>query len=119
MMWSRAFKVALAAVLFSMASTSVAANGKLGIATEATVSGGFISPVLERLKVATVRPGSPAAAAGLKPGDQITEIDGRVIAGAPAREMAGALKNMQVGQKIRLKVKRGDELVTLDMVAGS
>ena len=118
MMRSRAAKVALVAVLFAMASTAVAAKGKLGFATEAT-SSGFISPVLERLKVATVRPGSPAAAAGLKPGDQITEIDGRVIAGAPAREMAGALKNMQVGQKIRLKVKRGDELVTLDMVAGS
>lgn len=117
MMWSRAAKTVLVAVLLAMASTAVAAKGKLGFATEAT-SSGFINPVLERLKVATVRPGSPAAAAGLKPGDHITEINGRLIAGAPAREMAGSFKNMQVGQKIRLKVKRGNEFVSIDIVAG-
>ncbi len=118
MMFSRATKAALLAVLLAMASTVVAAKGKLGFATEAT-SSGLISPVLERLKVAKVRPGSPAAAAGLLPGDLITEINGRPVVGAPAREMAGEFKNMQVGQKLRLKVKRGGGFVSIEIVAGS
>ena len=118
MMWSKAAKAALVAVLLVVASTAaVAAKGKMGFATEAT-SSGFISPVLERLKVVTVRPGSPAAAAGLKAGDYITEVNGRVIVGVPAREMAGQFKNMQVGQKLLLKVKRGDIFVNVDIVAG-
>ena len=75
-----------------VASTAVAAKGKLGFATEAT-SFSFISPVLECLKVITVRPGSPA------------------------REMSGQFKNMQVGQKLFLKVKRGDIFVNVDIVA--
>ena len=118
MMWSKATKAALVAVLLVVASTAVAAKGKMGFATEAT-SSSFISPVLERLKVVTVRPGSPAAVAGLKPGDYITEVNGRVIVGVPAREVAGQFKNMQVGQKLLLKVKRGETFVNVDIVAGT
>ena len=94
MMCSKAAKAALVAILLVVATTAVAAKGKLGFVTEAT-SSGFISAVLERLKVVTVRP----------------EV--------PAREMAGQFKNMQVGQKLLLKVKRGDTFVNVDIVAGT
>lgn len=110
-------KTALVAALFAVVSTAALAKGKLGFATEATTSG-IISPLLERLKVASVRPGSPAATAGLRPGDFITEVNGRLVAGAPAREMAREFKNMQVGQKLRLRVKRGEGLVIIEIVAG-
>ena len=92
MMWSKAAKAALAAVLLVVASTAVAAKGKLGFATEAT-SIGFISPVLECLKVITLWPRSLA------------------------RGMSGQFKNMQVGQKLFLKVKRGGIFVNVDIVA--
>lgn len=68
MMWSRATKAALVAILLAMVSTAAAAKGKIGFATEAA-SSAFISPVLDSLEVAKVRSGSIAAAAGLKSGE--------------------------------------------------
>ena len=41
-------------------------------------------PLLRRFVVAVVRPGSPAAAAGLKPGDEVVRIDGQDITGPNA-----------------------------------
>lgn len=117
MFWNIAVKTALAVLLLVVTSNAVAAKGKLGFGIKAT-SSGFISPVLERLKVATVTPGSPAAAAGLKLGDFITEINGRPVAGAPAREMIGTFRDIQVGQKLRLKIKRDNEFVSIEIVAG-
>ena len=99
-------------------SPAALAKGKLGFGTEVTVSG-FFSPVLKRVKVASVAPGSPAAAAGLRPGDYIVEANGRVIEGAPAKEMAGQLKNIKPSEHLRLKLKRGAEFIAADIVAGS
>ena len=107
--------VALVAILAM--SFPTLAKGKLGFATEATVSG-FFSPVLKRVKIASVAPGSPAAVAGVKPGDYIIEANGRTIEGAPARGMADKLKNVKAGEHLRLKLKRGTEFVTADIVAG-
>jgi C-terminal processing protease CtpA/Prc len=117
MMLSRPVKTAVAVIFLAIASTALAGKGKLGFAIEAATSG-FISPVLESLKVTTVRPKSPAAAAGLKPGDYITEVDGRLIAGAAAREMTDQFKNIEAGQKVRLKVKRGDVFDNIEIIAG-
>ena len=115
-MWKQLQNVALVVLLLTVSGLAVAGKGKLGFATEAT-SSGFVSPVLEQLTVANVRPGSPAAGAGLRSGDRITEINGRVIAGAPARDVAKVLKNLQVGQKVTLKITRGKELLSLNLVA--
>jgi C-terminal processing protease CtpA/Prc len=117
--WNRS--VALLVLSIAFLATPLIANaakGKLGFGTEATISG-FFSPVLKRVKVTTVALRSPAAEAGLKPGDYIVEANGRSIEGAPAREMAGQLKNVQPGQHLRLKLKRGEAFVTADLVAGS
>jgi C-terminal processing protease CtpA/Prc len=108
----------LAMVIALTTSPPVLAKGKLGFGTEATISG-FFSPVLKRVKVASVAPNSPAAIAGMKSGDYIIEANGRAIEGAPAREMAGRLKNIKPGERLRLKLKRGAEFVTVEVVAGS
>ena len=107
----------LVAALLALASVAIAAKGSLGFGTEATFSG-FFNPVLKRVKVTTVIPESPAAAAGMKAGDYILEVNGRVINGAPAREMSKQLKDVQVGERLRLKLKRGDVLLDVIIVAG-
>jgi serine protease Do len=56
--------------------------------------------------VSEVAPGSPAARAGLRPGDVVTELQGKPIA-TPA-ELADTLKKLPSGQVVRLKVNRGD-----------
>jgi predicted metalloprotease with PDZ domain len=54
----------------------------------------------------------------MKAGDYILEANGRVINGAPAREMSKQLKDVQVGERLRLKLKRGDVLLDVIIVAG-
>lgn len=111
-------QILLTVLLLAVAFVAVAAKGKLGFGSEATISG-FFSPVLKRVKVTTVLAGSPAAAAGLRPGDYILEANGRVIEGAPAREMAGLLKNVQPGERLKLKLKRGESVLSTEIIAGS
>lgn len=106
-------------ILLSVSFAVSAGKAKLGIATEATISG-FFSPKLKRVKITTVVPGSPAALAGLLPGDFIVEANGQKIEGAPAREMAGLLRDVKPGQHLQLKVKRGESnFKDVEIVAGS
>ena len=118
MAWSNKAKVLIAVALLLVASGAMAAKGKLGFGSQVSVSG-FFSPTLEQVKVTTVIAGSPAAAAGLKPGDYIVEIDGKPVSGAPARAMASRFKNLQPGQHLQLKLKRGDTFVNTEIVAAT
>jgi len=61
-----------------------------------------------------VRPGSPAASAGLRGEDLIVAIDGRRIADAEACEEA--IRRLMPGQKATLVVKRGSEFLNIDVV---
>ncbi len=61
-----------------------------------------------------VRPGSPAAIAGIRNEDLIVAVDGRRIADAEACE--DAIKRLTPGQKAAIVVKRGSEFLTLDVV---
>jgi serine protease Do len=57
--------------------------------------------------VSDVAVGSPAARAGLRPGDVVTEAQGKPLA-TPAA-LASILEKLTSGQVVRLKVTRGDE----------
>jgi S1-C subfamily serine protease len=68
------------------------------------------------VKIANVRPGTPAAAAGLKVGDVITAIDGN-----PTREVASLMawvRSYSPGQEITLNVVRGDEVIDMTLALG-
>jgi serine protease Do len=65
-------------------------------------------PVIDR-----VRYGSPAHQAGLKDGDSIVELDGRIV--KRQAQIHHVMGNKYAGESIAIKVKRGDEELSRDM----
>jgi C-terminal processing protease CtpA/Prc len=109
-------RLPLAALLLLASATASAAPGRYGFGVEAETSG-LLRPVLERVTVASVQPGSPAAAAGLTAGDRVVDIDGRPVQGAAARPMAARLRDVDAGRHLRLGVLRAGGRVVVGTVA--
>jgi len=66
--------------------------------------------------VAAVLPGSPAAAAGLEPGDVILAIDGKPT--RTVREVLDAVAAVPPGQEITLRLERERRTLEVKLVAG-
>jgi S1-C subfamily serine protease len=66
--------------------------------------------------VAAVLPDSPAAAAGLKPGDVILAIDGKPT--RTVREVLDAVAAVPPGQEITLRLERERRTLEVKLVAG-
>ncbi len=60
--------------------------------------------------VVFVEPSSPAAAAGLEPGDVITQIDNRPI--QSASDLHSALARLHAGDHVEISISRGSTLLT-------
>ena len=87
----------------SSASASVSGPvGWLGIQIEGTPIGGVV--------IKTVMPGSAAEAAGLEPGDVITEIDSRTVS-APS-DITAAIGGLVVGDQVEIQFIRGSTFYT-------
>ncbi len=67
--------------------------------------------------VSSVVPGSPAAAAGIRPGDLITQLDTEPIV-APA-VFVSALSGLQPGDKVDLQLQRGGSQYSAQVVLAS
>lgn len=67
--------------------------------------------------VSSVASGSPAAAAGIRPGDLITQLDTEPIV-APA-VFVSAISGLQPGDKIDIQLQRGASQYTTQVVLGS
>jgi hypothetical protein len=63
--------------------------------------------------VVSVTPGSPAAAAGIKPGDVITQIDTQPIPGAST--FVSSIAGMQPGERVQIQFQRGKSTYTTDV----
>jgi S1-C subfamily serine protease len=104
----------------SHAAPAAAAPAWLGVETESVASaggglssgsgsgnsggtGGFSSGA--GVVVTNVAPGSPADAAGLEPGDVITQIDSRAV-NSP-NDINSALAGMHAGQQVEIQYQRG------------
>jgi len=61
------------------------------------------------VRFADIRPGSPAAKAGLKAGDVLTEFDGKPIQNL--YDFTYALRAKKPGQEVLVKVLRGDQTI--------
>lgn len=67
------------------------------------------------VRARSVLPGSPAARAGLREGDEVTAVDGRAVADWNLRELEDLFERGEPGRKVALSVKRDDGPVTLTM----
>jgi carboxyl-terminal processing protease len=69
-----------------------------------------VDPMSGRSELASVVPGTPAERAGMKPGDLIVSVDGKLCKGESSH---GALDSLRgpVGQNLTVQVLRGDKLI--------
>lgn len=80
---------------------------------------GIFSPTLKSVRVQSVQPGMPAAAAGMVAGDHIVAVNGIQVAGAKASAMASQMKK-RPGESVQLKLLRASgetQIITLTAVA--
>jgi len=66
----------------------------------------FMVPEVNGVIVLKVLPNTPAAKAGLRRGDVITQIDGQAI--RKAEQLQQLVENSQLGQSLRVTVQRGE-----------
>ncbi len=91
-------------------ATAAAAPGWLGVQTTS-------SPFGAGALVAWVIPGSPAAAAGLMPGDVITQINNRPV--TTAGGVSSALSGLHPGARVEVHVQQGPIAYTTQVTLGS
>jgi hypothetical protein len=85
-------------------------NAMLGVGGAADTTGnGFI--------VNTVQPGTAAERAGIVPGDSILRIQGRAIADFDT--LTAEIHNHQPGEKVKIEVRRGIDLLSKEVTLGS
>ena len=67
-------------------------------------------------RVVAVQPGGPAAAAGLRPGDVITGVDGTRITGPS--DVISSVERAGVGRSLRLTILRGGQSFQVPVIPG-
>ena len=93
--------------------------GTFGFAIDVDGEGFFLNPTLKTVTIKSVVPGRPAATAGMKPGDQVVEVEGRQVLGAKARELQSLMKK-NVGETLALRLRKpGGELYVVSLVAAA
>ncbi|MEM7727020.1 MAG: HhoA/HhoB/HtrA family serine endopeptidase [Cyanobacteria bacterium P01_A01_bin.45] len=70
-------------------------------------------PEIYGILVVRVVPNSPAATAGMRPGDIIVQIDGQKV--TTGGQLLNIVENTRVGQTLQVKLKRGDRTQQLSL----
>jgi membrane-associated protease RseP (regulator of RpoE activity) len=83
-------------------------QGYLGIELKPAAGAGGVA-------VVAVLAGSPAAAAGLKPGDELRELDGRAV--KDLADVHRAAARLEPGQEVEVKIRRGEETRDITLTA--
>jgi S1-C subfamily serine protease len=93
------------AVISDSSSSTNRATTVAGPPGEAWIGVELANAPVRGALVSSVVPGSPAAAAGIRPGDLITQLDTEPIV-APA-VFVSALSGLQPGDRVDIQVQRG------------
>jgi C-terminal processing protease CtpA/Prc len=111
-------RLLLALPLLMLATGAWSADqGYFGISVAVDGDGFFLNPTIKSIKIEKVVPNSPAAKAGVVPGDVLLEIEGHPVAGTKADVLKPYMQR-EVGQSTRLLVKKTTgEVVSLVLVA--
>ncbi len=67
----------------------------------------FMVPEVNGVIVIRVLPNTPAAVAGLRRGDVITQIDGQAV--TKAEQLQAVVENSHLGQTLKIQLRRGDQ----------
>jgi serine protease Do len=95
-------------------------RGLIGLTVQtvtALMARGLQLPADATLITANVAPGSPAAQAGLRPGDIITAIDGTPVASMTMAHLYLRLYALRAGQTVRIDAARGGTRTTMTATA--
>ncbi len=94
-------------------------RGWLGVAVQGieiapTIAHRLGLPSPRALAIAAVTPGSPAAAAGLLPGDLLISLDERTVRGVG--DLMAAMPRSRIGAEVAARILRGNEIVRRTVV---
>ena len=98
-------------------ATKTSASASLSSNAEPWLGVKLANAPIRGAMVASVVPGSPAATAGIRPGDVITQLDTQPIV-APAI-LTSAIAGMQPGDKVDLQLQRGASQYTVNVALAS
>jgi putative serine protease PepD len=89
-----------------LAGDDMASTPKLGVSAEDRADG-------EGVRVLSVKPGSPAEAAGIREGDVLTRLEDDKVSSVDELQMA--LRSMKAGDKIKLEYQRAGKAATTNI----
>jgi serine protease Do len=95
-------------------------RARIGLVTRSVtplLASGLGLPPDASLIAEDVLPGSPAAAAGLQPGDVIVGIDGQPVQRVTVARLYRSLYSLQGGQQLALSVRRGGTVLPVTVTA--
>jgi len=114
------FAVALLALFLSFSSAVWAGErGYFGFGFKIDGEGVFWNPTLRSATIEKVAPNSPAAAAGMQPGDEVIEVAGKVVAGAKGKDIQSHIEK-DIGESVQMKLRHANgEVKVVTMVAAA
>lgn len=99
-------RLAIALVLVATCAATAHAAERAGFSLGSETSGSTFDPVLDRVTVSRVEPGSPAERSGLAVGDEVTDINELHVPGLKARELQRWQEALAPADGLVLRVRR-------------